>query len=877
MNHIIRCVIFALTAGVPAFATVTVTSPANGSKVTSPVQFVAKATSTCAKGVKSMGIYVKNVKVYGVNGDKLDTKISLAAGAQKTVVEELDKCGGETHKEVDVTVASKPTVKISAKPTSIVFGKLSTLTVTATHAEKVTVTGSDGSSYTLDETGGKQSVTPREKTTYTASAVGSGITVTAKTEVTVKDIPKPVVSISASPKSVIAGTASILTVAAANATKVVIKGTDGSSDTLSTTGGTDSVSPLVTTKYTVTVTGPGGTESASTSLTVTPNPAPTVTIGANPASVTPGSSSTLTVAATSATQLVINGSDNTSYTLAELTGGTVLVTPSATTTYTVTATGGVGTVPATARTTVALPGEGSVDQINHVILLLQENHSFDNYFGMLNPYRVTNGMNVGDDGNTYTVDGIDDKLSLISNQDDEGAVFNPFRFKTTCIDDLAHGWTQSFEDVNQDDFSTGHSTEMDGFVHTSEVYAKSCAAGASCAGDYTDMSGKRAMGYYDEQYLNYYYYMASQFAVSDRWFSPVASKTVNNRLATFSGGTTQGLVRSPGGDDKLPQLNMPNIFQELDQANVSWKIYFTETQGYCLSEDECASGATARWPSGVFDTFTYSTLYLNKGSSGKCTPPALPSSAVGDTSNSFCIDPDHIAPLAVYFTDLANGTLPSFAFIEPGYSINDEHPESGQSILKGQAEVAKIVNALMANPQWSDSVFFLTYDEGGGLYDHVPPVPGFSNQNTDASLGAIPDISTIAVNPDSYLPCLPAEGKATTHCDLKSGDPGTNPGDAATTQGFSAQLGFRVPNAIISPFTRRHYVSHTPMDHTAVIKFVESRFIGSDAHLTARDAVQPDMLEFFDFVNIPWASPPTPPTPVSNGSLGFNPCTPSSM
>jgi phospholipase C len=95
--------------------------------------------------------------------------------------------------------------------------------------------------------------------------------------------------------------------------------------------------------------------------------------------------------------------------------------------------------------------------------------------------------------------------------------------------------------------------------------------------------------------------------------------------------------------------------------------------------------------------------------------------------------------------------------------------------------------------------------------------------------------------------------------------------------GFAAQLGFRLPNAIISPFTRKHYVSHTPMDHTAVIKFVENRFIGSSAHLTARDAAQPNLLEFFDFSNIPWATPPTPPTPVTAGSLGYNPCTPASM
>ena len=88
-------------------------------------------------------------------------------------------------------------------------------------------------------------------------------------------------------------------------------------------------------------------------------------------------------------------------------------------------------------------------------------------------------------------------------------------------------------------------------------------------------------------------------------------------------------------------------------------------------------------------------------------------------------------------------------------------------------------------------MFFLAYDEGGGPYDHVPPVPGYSNQNTDPALGAItPDISAIAVNPDAYFPCLPAGGVATTHCDLKSPVPGTHPTDAAAVYGFAAQLGF---------------------------------------------------------------------------------------
>ncbi len=54
------------------------------------------------------------------------------------------------------------------------------------------------------------------------------------------------------------------------------------------------------------------------------------------------------------------------------------------------------------------------------------------------------------------------------------------------------------------------------------------------------------MGYYDETFLNYYYYMASQFALSDRWFSPVSSKSIPNRIATFTGGSTQGMTQDPG-------------------------------------------------------------------------------------------------------------------------------------------------------------------------------------------------------------------------------------------------------------------------------------------------------------------------------------------
>jgi phospholipase C len=773
---------------------------------------------------------------------------------------------------VTVVSATTPTVSVSANPTSIIAGASSLLTLTATNATQVTVTGSDGSSYNLAATGGTQAVSPAATTTYTATATGAGGSASATAVVTVTANPAPTVTITATPASITAGSSSTLTVTAVNATQVTITGSDGSSYSIQqANGGTQSVSPTATTNYTATATGPGGTVSASVAVTVTSNPAPTVSIVANPTTILAGNPSTLTVAATNATQVTVTGTDGSSYDLPAA-GGNQSVSPTATTVYKATATGAAGS--ATASVTVTVTTQAGLQSINHVIFMLQENHSFDNYFGMLNPYRKANGFNIGDDGNDYEVDGIDDKLTTISNQDDQGTSYPLFKFTSTCVDDMSSDWLSSYGDVDRYNFTTTRPIALDGFVHDAEGYANSCIADPQiCSGNFTDTTGERSMGYYDQGFLNYYYYMASQFAVSDRWFSPVASKSIDNRIATFTGGTTQGLVKDPGGNDHLPQLNIPNIFQELDTANVSWKIYYTVTQGYCLEEDDCEGSSNDKYPATDFSNLSYSFQYLQANKTGTCTPPTQPSSVVGDTSNSFCIDLDHIAPISQYYIDLTNGTLPSFVFIEAGYGNNDEHPGSGQTILYGQAEVAKVVNALMASTEWSDSVFFFSYDEGGGPYDHVPPVPGHSNDNTDASLGSIPDISSISVSPDVYNPCVAPGGTPTTHCDLASTDPGANPADAAAVQGFGAQLGFRLPNIIISPFTRKHYVSHTPMDHTAVIKFVENRFIGSSAHLTARDAAQPNLLDFFDFTNIPWSKPPTPPTP----STDTGSCTPSSF
>jgi phospholipase C len=186
-----------------------------------------------------------------------------------------------------------------------------------------------------------------------------------------------------------------------------------------------------------------------------------------------------------------------------------------------------------------------------------------------------------------------------------------------------------------------------------------------------------------------------------------------------------------------------------------------------------------------------------------------------------------VVPMSEYFKDVTNGTLPQVAMIESGYnSGRDEHPSDDAAIPNGNVQVgsryvASIINALMDSPSWKDSVFILTWDEFGGFYDHVDPKP--------------------TVAPDDTPPL-----------DLRTGDI-CAPQNSSPTCTFK-YTGYRVPLIVVSPFSNQHYVSHTIADYTAILRFIEMRF--NLPNLTARDAAQMDMREFFDFTAKPWATPP---------------------
>jgi phospholipase C len=349
---------------------------------------------------------------------------------------------------------------------------------------------------------------------------------------------------------------------------------------------------------------------------------------------------------------------------------------------------------------------------------------------------------------------------------------------------------------------------MDGFVFNAATFALNQTP------PYTDTLGVRAMGYYDWTDLNYYYFMASNFATSDRWFAPVLDRTQVNRMYLFA-ATSQGYAYPPGTNtaDNAP-LTAPTIFDALQQAGISWKIYY--------SDDTCSTlPGDARGPRGAITKDA-------SASSGACT--YLMQFANYAPPNQL---PSNVVPVSQYLTDVQNGTLPAVAFIEAGYeSGRDEHPSSGTNAQTGAAYASSLINALMTSPSWKDSVFILTYDEPGGLYDHVPPQP--------------------AVSPDGIAPM-----------DLQPNDVCTAGNDQNGPNCNFNYTGFRLPLIVVSPFTKKNYVSHTVADYTAILKLIETRF--NLPSLTQRDAAQMDMTEFFDFQNVPWATPPSPPAQATGG------------
>jgi phospholipase C len=466
----------------------------------------------------------------------------------------------------------------------------------------------------------------------------------------------------------------------------------------------------------------------------------------------------------------------------------------------------------------------NITVLNHIIFMAQENRSFDHYFGEMRQYWADNGYPDQDfDGlPQFNPGGGQPPTNPGCNPNDpppDGCVYDPnnpitsYHLITQCIENPSPSWNEAHVDYSYYYPEGQQGAALDGFVNT--------AGGDARVDGFYDVDGIRAMGYYEGGSpgvpgdLNYYYFMASNFATSDRWFHPVMTRTHPNREYLIA-ATSQGYVYPVGTDshDKA-LLTAPTIFQELQAAGISWKIYVDP-------------GTVCQGPP-YNPSCLLSLSYVQFFQWGQTIPTQYPNNigTIGFTGSD-------------YDNDLANGTLPQVAQIEPATDAGyDEHPSVSDSepndIQRGANYVAtQIINPLMASSSWQDSAFILTWDENGGLYDHVAP------QAT---------VSPDGIKPVDFLPgdiCTTTSGPT---CDF-------------------VYTGYRIPLIVVSPYTQKNYVSHTVADTTAILKFIETRF--NLAPLTKRDAAQMDMTEFFDFSNPPWLTPPTPPAQNTDGACYLN-------
>ncbi len=469
------------------------------------------------------------------------------------------------------------------------------------------------------------------------------------------------------------------------------------------------------------------------------------------------------------------------------------------------------TLSAASSVSASFGAPGTLQSLNHIIFLLQENRSFDHYFGELREYWAENGIaDQAFDGLPQfnppanpalapTNPGCDPtQLPPAACVADPSVPVTSFHMASVCNEEPSPFWNEAHIDWDYTDPLGLNPAALNGFVQ----------AGANDARQATpplnDVNGLRVMGYFDSSDLNFYYFMASNFATSDRWFAPAMDRTQINRMYLL-GATSAGHVYPLASS----AVALPNttIFEALQNAGITWKIYVNPLDTGCLDTDSaCLLDFSA------LGMFTY-------GHTVATTPSLL----------------QNIVSISQFTTDTQNGTLPQVAMIaNAGSAALDEHPAS--NVQNGAQYVEGLINTLMQSASWKDSAMILSFDEPGGFYDHVSPQP--------------------MPSPDGIQPL-----------DLQPNDICSGPGQIGTGICDFTWTGYRVPLIVVSPFAKKNYVSHTVRDYTSILNLIEERF--GVAALTKRDAAQVPMDEFFDFVSAPWATPPTPPAQNTSGQCSL--------
>jgi phospholipase C len=452
-------------------------------------------------------------------------------------------------------------------------------------------------------------------------------------------------------------------------------------------------------------------------------------------------------------------------------------------------------------------GTDLLPQIKHIVVLMMENHSYDNYLGMLQGRGE--GFPLGPDNEPE-----------VFNNGASGEVVRAFHMPTTrqirgVPSQSWHGSHQQWNDGKND-----------GFV-TSAQAALSDDADKAARTDIGVDPVAVGMGYWSESDLPFYYGLARTFPLADRWFSSCLGPTFPNRRFLVA-GTAHGLI----DDSPYDLLDYPpagTIFDLLTRYGISWADYHPVT------------GDASK-----VKHFIRHRRKMTRRRLGRALPN-VNSDVEKDLKFTADIFPlgigrymQHIRSVDQFFTDADNGTLPAFSIVDPDFDAFSE--ENPQDVQKGESYAAEVINRVMRGKGWPHTLLIWVYDEHGGYYDHVPPPSAIPPDDVEGRsvIGNATPLEKL------LKPVFPRLTRIKRH----------------QTEGPHRydRYGFRVPAVIVSPYARPDYVCSDVLDHTSVLRLVEEKW--NLPPLTARDAAASTPLGALDLTGTPaFLTPPSLPEP----------------
>jgi phospholipase C len=452
------------------------------------------------------------------------------------------------------------------------------------------------------------------------------------------------------------------------------------------------------------------------------------------------------------------------------------------------------------------PGTDLLPEIRHIVVLMMENHSYDNYLGMLRGRGE--GLPLGPDGQP-----------VAANTTSGGEVVRAHRMSSTVQQ----------PDVPSQSWHACHlqwgEGRCDGFVTATETVLGEAGATKEAIAAAADV----AMGYWTEAELPFYSGLARTFPVADHWFSSCLGPTFPNRRFLIA-GTAHGLI----DDSPYDLLDYPaagTIFDMLSRHRISWANYHPVGSGTPLTRYARHKRKMARrrlQSAGRILTDTGGALKKD----------------ITFTADVFPVGTgrlmSHIRSTQEFFAAADAGQLPAVSIVDPDFELFSE--ENPQDVRWGESFAAEVISHVLHGPGWPHTLLIWTYDEHGGYYDHVPPPP--------------------AVPPDDILGRSLVGHRTRLAAALRPLAPRMVRDKENMTRGPLRydQYGIRVPAVIVSPYARRDFVLSDVLDHTSVLRLIEDKW--NLPPLTARDAAARSPLAALDLDSPPaFLKPPDLPAP----------------